>query len=155
MLLHWFAPGVLYFQAVYQRNSYIKSLEERIAKIAPYVEGIDEKNEQLTILRGQVDRKGSIIEQLAHLVEAAPDGRMNFSRLLLNRNEGIDIRGHAKTIVDISMFTDNLRAISDTNLYLNFFRSAHMVYESGTKEYDTPVSEFEVTIPRLEEENDS
>ena len=149
--------GILYFQAVYQRNSYIADLEARIAEIEPSVAGIDEKRNQLTILRRQVDRKGSIIEQLAHLVEAAPDGRLNFSRLSLRRNDGIDVWGRAKSVVDISTFTNNLRAFSEPssgNLHLRFFKSAHMVYEGQSMEYNTPVSEFEVTIPKVEDEND-
>lgn len=150
--------GLLYFQAVFQRKSYIAELEQRTAVIAPNVVGVSEKRKQLEILRSQVDRKGSIIEQVARLVDAAPDGRLNFSRLSLRRGEGIDVWGRAKSVADIGVFTSNLRELAAPergNRHLEFFKAAQMVYEGDTMEYDTPVSSFEVTIPKLEDDNDS
>jgi len=150
--------GLLYFQSVHQRKKYIEYLEARIAEIEPSVLGISEKRDQLTILRRQVDRKGSIIEQLAHLVEAAPDGRLNFSRLSLRRSDGIEIWGRARSVIDISEFTTNLRelAASDReNLHLEFFRAARSLYEQQTMEYETPVFSFQVAVPRTEDENGS
>ncbi|MCK5861375.1 MAG: pilus assembly protein PilM [Candidatus Hydrogenedentes bacterium] len=152
-----FCLGLLYFQATLQRGSIIKDLEERIAVIAPNVRGVSEKRKQLTILRRQVNRKGSILEQLARLVDAAPEGRLNFTRLSLRRGDGIDIWGRAMTVIDISEFTTNLRRLAAPkykNWHLEFFKSAQMVYEQQTMEYNQPVSSFQVVVPRLEDEND-
>ena len=153
-----FCLGLLYFQSVIQRKNYIRELEQRIAVIEPNVLGVSEKRKQLEILRHQVDRKGSIVEQLARLVEAAPDGRLNFSRLSLHRGDGIDVWGHARSVSDIGEFTNNLRGLAAPereNWHLQFFKTAHMVYEGPAMEYDTPVSSFEVAVPQLEDENDS
>ena len=150
--------GILYFQAVYQRSRYLQELETRVAAMAPSVQGIFEKRDQLTILRRQVDRKGSIIEQLARLVEAAPDGRLNFSRLSLRRTDGIEIWGRAKSVLDISEFTTNLRELAvpaAENWHLEFFKSARSLYEQQTMEYDTSVFSFQVAVPKSEDDDDS
>jgi len=143
----------LYFQAVYQRQSMIRELEQRIAVIEPNVRGITEKKEQLKILRRQVDRKGSVIEQLARLVQAAPDGRLNFTRLSLRRGDGIDVWGRAKSFTDIAEFTTNIRNLAD--MHLEFFRQAAIVYDQQTMERDKPVFSFQVGVPMLEDDNDS
>ncbi len=147
------ALGGLYAQALYQRAAFINELEQRVAAIEPQVQGITEKRQQLNILRRQVDRQGSVIEQLARLVQAAPDGRLNFSRLSLRRGDGIDIWGRAKTVIDVAEFTTNVRDLAD--VHLNFFRQARSLYETQTEEREQNVWSYQVEVPMLEDDNDS
>ncbi len=147
------ALGALYYQAVYQRTTMIKELEQRVAAIEPQVSGITEKSQQLRILRRQVDRQGSVIEQLARLVQAAPNGRLNFSRLSLRRNDGIDIWGRAKTVIDIAEFTTNVRDAAEPHLI--FFRQARSLYESEIEERQQPVWSYHVEVPVLEDNDDT
>ncbi len=144
--------GLYYYQAVAQRARMIDMLRQRITVIEPNARGITEKREQLNILRRQVDRKGSVVEQLAHLVAAAPDGRLNFTRLSLRRNEGIDLWGRAKTVNDVAQFTQNIRNMAEAHLH--FFARARSLYEQQTMERNESVFTYQVEVSALEEEDD-
>ena len=144
--------GGLYFQSVYQRTRYISELERRIAVIEPNALGITEKREALNILRRQVDRKGSIVEQLARIVEAAPEERVNFSRLSFRRNEGVSLWGRAKTVSDVALFAQNIRNRAES--HLAFFAEARSLYEQQTMERNLQVFSYQIDITPAEDEND-
>ncbi len=146
------ALGALYFQGFYQRMRLVRSLEARVSQIEPNAQGIREKREALNILRRQVDRKGSIIEQIARIVESAPDGQLNFSRLSLNRNEGISLWGRAKTVNDVAQFTQNIRNSAES--HLAFFARARSLYEQQTMERDVSVFAYQIDVSALDEEEE-
>lgn len=152
-LLILLALAGLYFQSLYQRRQLIRELEERISTIEPNARGIAEKREALNILRRQVDRKGSIIEQIARIVEATPDDRVNFNRLSLHRNEGITLWGRAKSVTDVAQFTQNIRSSAES--YLEFFARARSLYEQQTLEQDTQVFAYQIEVSALEEEEEN
>ncbi|MFA7691680.1 MAG: pilus assembly protein PilM [Candidatus Hydrogenedentes bacterium] len=144
--------GGLYFLAFQQRRQMIRELEARISVIEPNARGIAEKREALNILRRQVDRKGSILEQIARIVDAAPEGRVNFSRLSLHRNDGIGLWGRAKAVTDVAQFTQNIRSSADQ--YLEFFARARSLYEQQTMEQGTQVFAYQIEVSALEEGED-
>jgi hypothetical protein len=143
--------GALYWQAVSARQKVILELQGRAQSMEPNVRGIAEKREQLTILRRQVDRKGSIVEQLATVVDALPEGRANITRISLDREEGISIWGRTKAVDDVAEFAQNLRNKAADGLA--FFAKARTVYEQKAVERDSPVSTYQVDIP-IDEETD-
>jgi len=143
----------LYFQGLYQRTRFVRELQARIAQIEPNAQGIKEKREALNILRRQVDRKGSIIEQIARIVESAPEGQINFSRISLHRSEGISLWGRAKAVNDVARFTQNIR--SNAESHLAFFARARSLYEQQTLERDVPVYSYQIEVSMLEDEDDS
>lgn len=146
------AVGLLYYQAVSQRTRMVEELQQRITAIEPNARGITEKRDQLRILRRQVDRKGSVVEQLAQLVDAAPEGRLNFTRLSLRRNEGVDLAGRAKTVNDVAQFTQNIRNRAEG--HLAFFAQARSLYEERAIERNETVYVYQIEVQALEEEDD-
>lgn len=146
------ALGGLYYQMLQQRHQVVRELQARVAVVEPKARGITEKREALNILSRQVDRKGSIIEQIARVVESAPDGQVNFSRLTLHREEGINLWGRAKTVNDVAQFTQNIRSLAEGQL--EFFARARSLYEQQTLERDTPVFAYEIEVSALEEEEE-
>lgn len=143
----------LYFQGLYQRTRLVRELQARIDQIEPNAQGIKEKREALNILRRQVDRKGSIIEQIARIVDSAPDGQVNFSRISLHRNEGISLWGRAKAVSEVARFTQNIR--NNAESHLAFFARARSLYEQQTMERDVPVYSYQIEVSMLEDEDDS
>lgn len=141
----------LFYQAVYQKTGIIRELESRIAAIEPNARGITEKREALSILSRQVDRTGSIIEQLARLVDSAPDGRVNFVRLSLRRGEGVVLWGRAKTVSDVAQFAQNIRSRADQ--HLTFFAQARSLYENQTMERNESVFSYQIDVPVVEDED--
>lgn len=144
------ALGGLYFQMLQQRQQLIRELQVRVEQLEPKARGITEKREALNILSRQVDRKGSIIEQIARVVESAPEGQVNFSRLSLHREEGINLWGRAKTVTDVAQFTQNIRSLAEGQL--EFFARARSLYEQQTLERDIPVFAYEIEVSAEEEE---
>ena len=143
--------GALYWQSVRAREKMIAELDGRVRSMEPNARGIAEKREQLNILRRQVDRKGSIVEQLATVVDALPEGRSNITRISLDREEGISIWGRAKSVDDVAEFAQNLRNKAAEGLA--FFAQARSLYEQKALERDMPVFTYQVDIPINEEEN--
>ncbi len=93
-----------------------------------------------------------MVEQLAHLVAAAPEDRLNFTRLSLRRNEGIDLWGRAKTVNDVAQFTQNIRNMAEAHLH--FFARARSLYEQQTMERNESVFTYQVEVSALEDEDD-
>ncbi len=147
------ALGALYGQAVHVRKQVIAELEGRVQAMEPNARGIAEKREQLTILRRQVDSKGSIVEQLAAVVDALPEGRTNITRISLDREDAIDVWGRAKSVDDVAEFAQNLRNKASA-AGLAFFAHARRVYEQKAVEQESPVFTYQVDIP-LHEEKDA
>lgn len=151
LLLILLAVGGWYYQARSQRLALIKELQQRIAVIEPNAKGITEKREALNILRRQVDRKGSILEQLAVLVDAAPHQRLNFLRLSLRRGEGVELWGRAKEVNDVSDFAQNIR--NKAQGHLRFFAQARSLYEQQTQERDKTVFSYQIEVRDQEEDH--
>ena len=145
------ALGGLYWQAVQARERVIVELRGRVQSMEPNARGIAEKREQLTILRRQVDRKGSIVEQLASVVDALPDDRANITRISLDREEGISIWGRTKSVDDVAEFAQNLRSKAAEGLA--FFAQARSLYEQKAVERESPVFTYQVDIP-IDEKKD-
>ncbi len=143
------ALGGLYWQAVNTRGKVIAELQAKAQSLEPNARGIAEKREQLTILRRQVDRKGSIVEQLANVVDALPEGRANITRISLDREDGISLWGRTKSVDDVAELAQNLRNKAAQGL--TFFAHARRVYEQKAVEQDSPVFTYQVDIPMTEE----
>jgi len=143
------ALGGLYWQAVHVRQKVIAELQAKAQAMEPNARGIAEKREQLTILRRQVDRKGSIVEQLSDVVDALPEGRTNITRISLDREDGISVWGRAKSVDDVAEFAQNLRNKAKEGL--QFFAKARSVYEQKAIEQESPVFTYQVDIPTEEE----
>ncbi|MBI2431507.1 MAG: pilus assembly protein PilM [Candidatus Hydrogenedentes bacterium] len=137
--------GALYFQAVLQRERLIGQLERERDAIAPLAAGVAEKQDQLRILRQQVDHKGTVLELLASIAQAAPEEDLNISRFSYNREEGIDLWGRAKTIDDVHRFAQNIRGLAVGHLTL--LSGAVRVYENAGAERGEPIFDYQVSIP--------
>jgi len=145
---------VAYRIEVSRREAYIADLERQVQSLEPRAKGIAEMREQLNILRRQVDRSGSILEQLAAVVSAVPVDRVNITRVSLNRNEGITVWGRAKTVDDVAEFAQNLRAQGDRNAALAFFAAARSLYEQKAMEQNLEVFTYQIDIPRTPPEEE-
>lgn len=139
------ALGALNYQTLAQRHRLISDLESQISAIAPQALGVAEKETQLQILRRQVDHKGSILELLAVLSEAAPPLGVNVARLTYNRQEGINLWGRALAVDLVHNFAEAIRGFGTG--HLNLLSMAVREYESATKERDLPVFDYQITIP--------
>jgi len=145
------AYGILYAQAVHQRQSYIHDLTREVAKIEPNARGVAEKQEQLNILRKQIQRKGSAIESMDAAFEAAPTGRMTITRFSYDRNEGINIFGHAMSVDDVHEYAESLRALAKNGF--DMLANARSVYWNKAEERQTPIFAYLINIPFVVTEN--
>ncbi len=144
--------GGLYAQAIWQRKDLLQGLQREAAEIGPKARGIANKQEQLQILRNQVDRSGSALECLAAVTEAAPEGAATVTRFSFDRILGIDIWGRAKTVDDVNTFAQNLRALAERS-GLEKFAAARRAYEQKGRERNKVVFDFQISIPFEEEED--
>jgi len=151
--------AVLLFAAyrveVSRRTAYIAELEQQVQALEPRAKGIAEMREQLNILRRQVDRSGSILEQLAAVVRAVPQDRVNITRVSLSRNDGITVWGRAKTVDDVAEFAQNLRAQGEQFPALAFFAAARSLYEQKATEQNQEIFTYQIDIPRTPPEEES
>ncbi len=145
--------GALYYQAVAQRKRVVEQLQRRIAAIETNALGITEMREQLNILRRQVDRKGSVVEQLAALVESAPEEGLNFTRLSLRRGEGVNLWGRARSVNNVAQFTQEIRNRAAAQLL--FFAQARSLYEQRATERNEEVWAYQIEISSEEGEDDA
>jgi len=144
-LVGWF------IESVYQRQKFIRELEQQVAELEPNAKGIAEKRQQLQILRREVAKSGSILDYLARITEATPP-RVNMNMISYRRTEGINIWGRAKTIDDIHTFAENLRRQAVTTS-LKAFQQARSVYEQQTREQNEIIFDYQISIPFIEEED--
>lgn len=145
------AYGLLYAQAVHQRQSYIHNLSREVAKIEPNARGVAEKQEQLNILRKQIQRKGSAIESMDAAFEAAPMGRMTITRFSYDRSDGINIFGHAMSVDDVHGYAESLRALAKNGF--DMLANARSVYWNKAEERQTPIFAYLINIPFAVTEN--
>lgn len=145
--------GLLRWQAVSQRQKVLDEFRAKLMQMAPNAEGIREKREQLGILRRQVDHKGSIIEQLATVVDAAPAERANITRISLDRQAGISLWGRAKSVNDVAEFAQNLRNKAAAEA-LSFFSHAHSLYEQQVDERGQQVFSYQIEVPLTDEKEE-
>ncbi len=137
--------GALYWQNLRVRRQLIDEFQSRALAMEPNARGISEKRAQLDILRRQVDRKGSIIEQFAAVVDAAPDDRVNITRISLDREEGVSIWGRAKTVDDVAEYAQQIRNKAES--VLPFFAAARSLYEQKAMEQDQEIFTYQIEVP--------
>lgn len=147
------ALGLLQWQAVSQRAKVLNEFRSKLMQMAPNAEGIKEKREQLGILRRQVDHKGSIIEQLATVVDAVPAERANITRINLDRQAGISLWGRAKSVNDVAEFAQNLRNKAAAEA-LSFFSHAHSLYEQQVDERGQQVFSYQIEVPLTDDKEE-
>lgn len=135
----------LYAQAVHKRQAYIVELRGQIAAIEPRAQGIVSKQRQLTILRDQVERSGSVVQLLAALCELFPTSGMNITRLVFGHNEGIQIWGRAKELQQVEKFAEKLSAAGKAALPQ--FARATRAYEIEDGERGQKVLDYKIVIP--------
>ncbi|MBP9004602.1 MAG: pilus assembly protein PilM [Candidatus Hydrogenedentes bacterium] len=145
---------VAYRVEVSRRVAYIVELEQQVQALEPRAKGIAEMREQLNILRRQVDRSGSILEQLAAVVSAVPQDRVNITRVSLSRNDGITVWGRAKTVDDVAEYAQNLRAKGEQAPALAFFAAARSLYEQKAMEQNQEIFTYQIDIPRTPPEEE-
>lgn len=147
---------IAYRVEVSRRAAYIAELERQVQALEPRAKGIAEMREQLNILRRQVDRSGSIMEQLAAVVSVVPQDRVNITRVSLSRNDGITVWGRARTVDDVAEFAQNLRSRGEQSSALAFFAAARSLYEQKAMEQNQEIFTYQIDIPRTPpEEADS
>ncbi len=148
------ALTVLYYQAIWQRESMVRELRRQVEQIGPSARGVASKQEQLHILRRQVERRGNVIELLARIFETAPESRLTVTRFTYERNDGINLYGHAKTVDDVHAFAQGLRGIAKGHLEL--LAGARSLYEKERGERMMPVIGYQIAIPfSRDEDSDS
>jgi hypothetical protein len=145
ILVNVVAFGGLYFQAAYQRQSYIAELQKRIKAIEPQARGVIEKQKQLRILREQVDRSGSVLELLASLSDLAPSSDLNIASFQFRRNEGVQLSGRTSSQADSANFAQAIREMGKNSLPL--FAGAKHQYTQETAERDVKVWDYALEIP--------
>ncbi len=151
------ALGGLYWQAVHQREVLIDELQGVVSEIGPSARGIASKQEQLQILRREVDRRGSVLELLAVLTEAAPPPideehpRVNINRFSYDRRDGLDLWGRALTVDDVANFTRGIHVLAEG--HLEALATAKRVYEKRVVERDEEVWNFQIEVSFPEEED--
>ena len=130
----------LYFQAVHQRDAYIRELQKQIKELEPSARGVTAKQEQLSILRQQVQHHGSALEILASAFKAGPAGKLTVIRFLYNRKDGVHINGRASSIDEVQSFAQTLRDMAQNGL--EQLAQAKVVYTGATEERGSPVVAF-------------
>ncbi|NLV42237.1 MAG: pilus assembly protein PilM [Candidatus Hydrogenedentes bacterium] len=145
--------GLLQWQAFSQRGKVLGEFRSKLMQMAPNAEGIREKREQLGILRRQVDHKGSIIEQLATVVDAVPADRANITRINLDRQAGISLWGRAKSVNDVAEFAQSLRNKAAAEA-LAFFSHAHSLYEQQVDERGQQVFSYQIEVPLTDDKEE-
>lgn len=145
------ALGGLYYQASFQRLNLIQDLERQSAAVAPMAKGVAAKQQQLQILRQQVDRTGTILELLAAIFGIAPSSRVSLTRLTFQREEGINLWGNALSVDDVQELAESLRNAAQSGL--KQFAQARSIYWQEGNERGQPVYEYQVYIPFTEDDD--
>jgi Tfp pilus assembly PilM family ATPase len=141
-----------YIYALHRYQKYITELESAISLVEPSAKGVAAKQNQLRILNQQVERKGSVLELLSAVVNAAPEG-VNITRFTYNRKEGLNLFGNAKSVDHVHQFTDALR--KGAQAHLHFFAQARSLYEHKISERGQPVYSYQIAIPFEQSEDES
>lgn len=135
---------VLFGVMAYQRQSYIGELEGQLSAIATDAGGIAAKKQQLRIIRQQVERGGSVLEMLAAVTQAAPEGRVNVTRFSYSREAGVDLWGRARAVDDVHRFAENLRGLAAGQLLL--FKNAMSQYEQKAQERAEDIYLYQISM---------
>ncbi|MBI1318019.1 MAG: hypothetical protein GC168_03585 [Candidatus Hydrogenedens sp.] len=144
--------GALYFQRVYQYQSYIDELQAQVDELAPQAQGIAQKQEQLRIIGQQVRRDGNVLELLASIVAGLPDDKINILRFSYERESGIDVYGRTQTVDEVSAFASNLRQAGTGAL--SMLRTAHQMYVLDDSEREQLVRSYRIAIPVTPEDEE-
>ena len=138
------AAGILYGQAVHQRQGLLKALRAQEAALAPSAQEVEAKLERLKILKEQVDHEGTPLEVLAGLTAAAPPD-LNLLTVHYKRGSGVELIGRAKTR-DISFeYVNRLHRLAEGSLA--FFANARNLYERPDRVGQQNIVVFRTTIP--------
>lgn len=144
--------GLLYGQMVYSRSAYIAQLEAQRARLEPNAAGITAKQEQLLVLRRQVEQSGTPLEYLGALVQMAPEKGLNFTRINYARESGMEVYGRALALDDIHAFTERVRGMKNA---FSLFAQARSVYEEKAVERATPVFLYQIDLSQPDEEEEA
>ncbi len=104
-----------------------------------------------------MDRRGSVLELLAVLTEAAPPPideehpRVNINRFSYDRRDGLDLWGRALTVDDVANFTRGIHVLAEG--HLEALATAKRVYEKRVVERDEEVWNFQIEVSFPEEED--
>lgn len=128
--------------AVHQRQAHLAYLKAHIASIAPNVEGVLEKQRQLSILQEQVQREGTVLEIIAGFCQAAPRVGLNVGGLSFRYKRSMGLHGRALDVNIPYRLSEDLRASG-----VEQFSAAKTIYTHETKERDTIVQAYGVEIP--------
>ncbi len=143
--------GGLYTQMLWQRQSYLAELETQYLAIAPRAKGIEAKQDQLRIIRQQVDSSASVLEVLAKIAEAAPEENITITRVNYDHRFGTDLWGRANKNDDVQAFSNNLRGMASQQLQL--FANAMTQYEDKGMERQVPVRNYHIQMANTEEDD--
>ncbi len=146
------ALGILYGQMVYTRNHYITQLKAQRARLEPNAAGITAKQEQLLVLRRQVEQSGTPLEYLGALAKVAPEEGLNFTRINYARETGIELFGRALVLDEIHAFTERVRGMKSA---FELFAQARSVYEEKAVERTTPVFLYQIDLSQPDEEEEA
>ncbi len=141
----------LYYQASWQRQRLIQELERQAAAVSPLAKGVAAKQEQLQILRRQVDRTGTVLELMAAIFDAAPESRVSLTRMTFQREDGINLWGHALSVDDVQGFAEALRNAAQGGLHR--LAQARSVYWQQGQERGSWIFMYQIAIPFTEDEH--
>lgn len=141
----------LYYQASWQRQRLIQELERQAAAVSPLAKGVAAKQEQLQILRRQVDRTGTVLELMAAIFNAAPESRVSLTRMTFQREHGINLWGHALSVDDVQDFAEALRNAAQGGLHR--LAQARSVYWQQGQERGSWIFMYQIAIPFTEDEH--
>lgn len=137
--------GIFYGQAVYQRQSYIKELRAQIAQVEPRAKGIASKQEQLQIIKEQVEQDDNVLHLLSELCQVYPESEMNITRFVYSHKERLEVYGRAKVLDNVFKLTNDLRALGKTSL--KQFAQAQQAYYVKSNERGQEVWDYRFFIP--------
>lgn len=146
------ATIAVYGEVVYQRERYLKTLEEHAEELRPIARSLRTKRQQLEFLHEQVDRSMSPLQMLGTIVQLAPDEGLNITQFSYDRDEGITLTGSTRGLPISDGFIDRLRK-EGAQSFAQFAR-AQELYRSARRERGQPVWDFGVSIPFSEPATD-
>ncbi|MBP8128616.1 MAG: hypothetical protein KA184_03480 [Candidatus Hydrogenedentes bacterium] len=146
------AVGLWFYQQVRQREAYRVELETRLQGLAARAGGVVEKREQLRIIRREVRPSGSVLQYLANVCRAAPDGGLNLTEFRFDHEDGIEVKGRAESLDLINGFGQSLRELGKTTGLEQFLGATRMYENDNIPEQDKRIWEYHYTIPFEEKE---
>lgn len=101
--------GVIYGDAIYQRQAYSHELEARIGRVRAAAEGVAAKQKQLQLIQSHLDRTGGVLELLARLTDLAPPSGLNVSQVTYKRGDSFTVEGRTDNKDNVNRLAEELR----------------------------------------------